>query len=228
MTAMPCAVSSRMIRNRLPTSSWASTALGSSMMISRASCDSARAMLTICLPAAGSDRTIRPAGSRAWPSRPRISRGLACHRAPADEAEPARLVAEEHVLRHRQVVDQVEFLVDGGDAGLHRGLRVGEADRLAEPLDLPGVGLVRAGEHLDQRGLAGAVLAEQAVHLAGPHLQLHAVERAYAGEGLHHVGEPQNDIVAARRSRLGSFAGMDCSVMTPPRRRRRWRAPRRR
>ena len=39
-------------------------------------------------------------------------------------------------------------------------------------LDAALVGLVHAGEHLDQRGLAGAVLAEQAVHLAGPDLEL--------------------------------------------------------
>ena len=55
------------------------------------------------------------------------------------------------------------------------------------------VGLVHPGEHLDQGGLAGAVLAEQAVHLAGPDLQLDAVERAYAGERLDDVGEPQHD-----------------------------------
>ena len=59
-----------------------------------------------------------------------------------------------------------------------------ERDLLAAPLDRALVGLVDAGQHLDQRGLAGAVLAEQAVHLAGAHLQVHPVERAHAGELL--------------------------------------------
>jgi hypothetical protein len=47
------------------------------------------------------------------------------------------------------------------------GLRGAERDRLARQRDLARVRPVRAGQHLDQRRLAGAVLAEQAVHLAG-------------------------------------------------------------
>ena len=58
----------------------------------------------------------------------------------------------------------------------------------------PRVRLVHPGEHLDQGGLAGAVLPEQAVHLAGADLQLHAVQRPYAGEGLDHVGQAQDDL----------------------------------
>ncbi len=50
--------------------------------------------------------------------------------------------------------------------------------------DLAGVGLVGAGQHLDQGGLAGAVLAEQAVHLAGRDVEVDAVQRADAGELL--------------------------------------------
>ena len=43
---------------------------------------------------------------------------------------------------------------------------------------------VRAGENLDQRGLSGAVLSQQAVHLAGPDPQVHPVECAHARENL--------------------------------------------
>jgi hypothetical protein len=46
-----------MTRNRLATSSWASAAEGSSITISRASYESARAMLTICRAAADSRPT---------------------------------------------------------------------------------------------------------------------------------------------------------------------------
>src|SRR5690606_34511599 len=50
--------------------------------------------------------------------------------------------------------------------------------------DPAGVGRVGAGEHLDQRALAGAVLAQQHVHLATAQIEVHAVERDHAGEGL--------------------------------------------
>ena len=59
MIAMPCAVSSSTTRKRFFTSSESSTALGSSMMMSFVSCESARAMLTICLFAAESVPTSR-------------------------------------------------------------------------------------------------------------------------------------------------------------------------
>jgi len=46
------------------------------------------------------------------------------------------------------------------------------------------VGLVHAAEDLDQRRLAGTVLADERVHLAGVQLQRDVVESADAGEGL--------------------------------------------
>lgn len=58
----------------------------------------------------------------------------------------------------------------------------------------PESGPVHPGQHLDQGGLAGAVLPEQAVHLTGAHLQLHPVQGPYAREGLHHVGEAQHHL----------------------------------
>src|SRR6185437_12081839 len=94
----------------------------------------------------------------------------AAHSLAPDEATALRLVAEEDVVGDAESVDEVELLVDGRDAGLHRLLRAAERDRLAEPLALPGVRGVRTGQDLDERGLAGPVLAEQAVHLAGPDL----------------------------------------------------------
>ena len=44
------------------------------------------------------------------------------------------------------------------------------------PEHLAGVDAVGAGEHLDERRLAGAVLPEQAVHLAGAHREVDAVQ----------------------------------------------------
>ena len=61
---------------------------------------------------------------------------------------------------------------------------VGLASRTGRAVEqhLARVGLVGAGEHLDQGGLAGAVLAEQAVHLPRVHVEVDAVEGAHAGE----------------------------------------------
>ena len=107
------------------------------------------------------------------------------------------LVAEEDVLGDGQALDQVELLVDGGDA--ERPWRPAGGDsgrRLAVPRDPALVGLVDAGEHLDQGRLAGAVLAEQAVHLAGAHVEVDAAEGPDAGEALDDAGASP---AAARR-----------------------------
>ena len=61
---------------------------------------------------------------------------------------------------------------------------MGDGDGPTVDEDLALVGLVRTGEDLDQRRLAGAVLAEQAVHLAGTDLEVDAVEGPGAGELL--------------------------------------------
>jgi hypothetical protein len=113
-----------------------------------------------------------------------------------DEAEAAGLVAEERILRDRQLLDEIQLLVDRRYAGPHRGLRIGERGRLPPPLDVAGVWPVRPGQNLDQRGLAGAVLPEQAVHLARAHLELDAVQRPYTRERLDDVREPQDHVVS--------------------------------
>ena len=65
----------------------------------------------------------------------------------------------------RQVLDEVELLVDRRDAALERRRRVAGRQRLAHEEDLAAGRLDRAGDALDQRRLAGAVGPEQAVHL---------------------------------------------------------------
>ena len=61
----------------------------------------------------------------------------------------------------------------------------------APPQYLTGVGTMHAGKHLDQRRLAGAVLAEQRVHLAGAERRLHRVEREGTAEPLGHAANLQ-------------------------------------
>src|SRR5688572_19929717 len=87
---------------------------------------------------------------------------------PGDPTDAA-LVTEVDVLRDGESVDQVELLVDRGNAELHGRQRSGEPDLVAPPGDGPLVRLVGASKDLDQGGLAGAILSEQGVHLARPH-----------------------------------------------------------
>ena len=74
-------------------------------------------------------------------------------------------------------------------------LRTLELDRLTVEVDLPGVLLVGAGEALDQRGLAGAVVTDDRQHLAPVEVEVDAVEADDAAEG--------DDQVTRRQDRLG-------------------------
>jgi hypothetical protein len=71
---------------------------------------------------------------------------------------------------------EVELLVHRGDADAQGGVRTCKRDRLAVEQDLAGVGAVDAGQELDQRRLAGSVLPEQDVNLAGPHVEVHVCQ----------------------------------------------------
>ena len=108
------------------------------------------------------------------------------HAVPVDDAEPRRLVAEEDVLGDRQERDQRELLVDDDDSD---ALAVGDVPELAEPalvVDLALVGAVGIdpAQHLHQRRLPGAVLADQGVDLGGLDRQVDVGERLDAGECL--------------------------------------------
>ena len=83
-------------------------------------------------------------------------------------SEPAELllVAEHDVLGDREDGDEHEVLVHHADAGAHGVAGSCERLRGAVEQDLALVGLVQAVEHVHERGLARAVLAQQAVDLA--------------------------------------------------------------
>ncbi|GMA85742.1 hypothetical protein GCM10025868_09920 [Angustibacter aerolatus] len=68
------------------------------------------------------------------------------------------------------------LLVDERQSQVVRRLGRAQGHRGAVDQHLPLVGDVRAGEHLDERRLAGAVRADQTVHLARP-------------EGGRHLGQ---------------------------------------
>ena len=123
---------------------------------------------------------------------------LAAHRTPVDRPESAtRRMADEDVLGDRQVREESRLLVDYGDAqrpGLGRTL---QRDLLTVEQQRAGVGLMDAGQDLDERALAGAVLADQPMDLARPQLERDVVERLGRVEPLRDADERR----AARRAR---------------------------
>ena len=159
---------SRSRSTRLSTSAvWAtpSAAVGSSRMMIFGSPSSDRAIATVWRWPPDSEATgMRTVGIFAESCaqqlpRPDLHRHLV-------EPQPAELLAEEQVLDDVEVLAQGEVLEHGGDPEL-RGRRPGrDGHLLASEGDGAGVGRVHAGEHLDQRRLAGAVVADDGDHLA--------------------------------------------------------------
>ena len=98
--------------------------------------------------------------------------------------EPGLLMAEHDVLGDGEDGDEHEVLVHHADAGGHRVAGAGEVlDDVVEQ-DLALVGLVQPVEHVHQRRLAGAVLTEQGVDLAGLHGEVDVVVRDQRAEPL--------------------------------------------
>ena len=108
--------------------------------------------------------------------------GAPVGRPPVDAPAAARLVPEHHVLAHREVGAEVHLLVHGGDAGVLRVGRAGEALLVTADADGAGIHRIDPGESLDEARLAGAVLAHERVHLTGPEREVDVVEREDAGE----------------------------------------------
>ena len=104
--------------------------------------------------------------------------------APGDQAKPARLPAEGQVFRHRHRRYEIDFLIDRSDAERTRLPRSADLDRVAVEANLAPVPAQGAGHDLDQRRLAGAVLAHQRVDLAGIDPEIDALERPNARKGL--------------------------------------------
>ena len=87
---------------------------------------------------------------------------------PIDQPESIqRFAAEIQVFGRGQTRQQIQILMNHGDAGGNRLSWVGEANFGSVQLDRAArISLINAGHDLHQRGLAGAVLAHQRHHLA--------------------------------------------------------------
>ena len=94
------------------------------------------------------------------------------------------LLAHPDVVRGREHLHQLEVLMDHADPqalGLLGGV---DGHGLALHEDLASVGLVNAGEHIHQRSLARAVLAQQRQDLAPAQGQVYILVGHHASEGL--------------------------------------------
>src|SRR5206468_3640903 len=104
-----------------------------------------------------------------------------------------------------------------------RVLRRREGDGLAVQEDLPGVGLVEPVEDVHQRRLAGAVLAEERMHLAGGELEGDMVVGDDARELLGDPAQLQDEVLRHRAILTRRTAGVGCPTPSyePLRERRR-------
>src|SRR5271166_1198742 len=98
-----------------------------------------------------------------------------------------QLAVQEHVVVDAEPVDQRQILIDAFDAERAGLIDRAELHRPALDEHLPGIGLVIAGQDLDQGRFAGAVVAEDAERLAPRHLERDARERGDAAKGLHQL-----------------------------------------
>ncbi len=122
---------------------------------------------------------------------------------------PVGRQSELQVVDHGQRVEQREVLMHHRHAATPRGIRAVQGDRRAVERDAAGIGLHLAGDHLHQRGLAGAVLAQDRVDLARLHVERDRIvghHRRVAlgdvaqGQARHGVGHGQSLASAARRA----------------------------
>ena len=106
------------------------------------------------------------------------------------------LQAQDDVLRGGEEVHQLEVLVDHADTKVKGILGRGNGHRLVVDVDLPLVGEVDAGEHIHQRGLAAAVLAQQGQDLTFVQIKVHV----FVCNDL--AAEPLGDILHSDRAFL--------------------------
>ena len=143
--------------------------------------------------------------------------GRLLHAALVERDAAAPLTAEEHVLDDVEVVAQREVLVDDLDAEGAGVARRVHGDRAALEEVVARVDGVGAAHALDQRGLAGAVVADERGDLAGLGAEVDALEDVDRPEALEHVAQREDRLVAHRSARsFSSGAGGRDGAGWPP------------
>ena len=104
-----------------------------------------------------------------------------------------------------------QLLVNDRDAELQHPVRVRMAYAAPEQLDRAAVGDIGTRQDLDQRRLAGAVLADQRQHLARRKLQIDRVQRDDAREALGDLAHRED-----RRAFVGFAHAHSRGICMPP------------
>src|SRR3954463_618003 len=158
--------------------------------------------------------------------------GAAVHRGVVEEAELAEqpaardLAAEEEVCRRVELGREREVLVDGLDPERARLERRADRHLAALEEDLARVRRLHAGERLDERRLAGAVVAAERHDLGRVDGEARAAQRADAPEALdeaarleQRLGHGQALLPAGTGMGGGAAAPSNLPAATPARRR---------
>ena len=171
-SALPASRSDRTMPKNSVTSCGVSTAVGSSKMSTLAERNSTLMISTRCWMPTGIS-SMMALGSTLSPCWALIVRHLLARLGEVETVERAhRLDAEHDVFGDREHRHQHEVLMHHADAGADGVAGAVEAGRLAVDEDLALVRPVEAGEHVHQRRLAGAVLAQEAENLARADVRL--------------------------------------------------------
>ena len=127
--------------------------------------------------------------------------GLTAHQGVGQERDRLAdaLAAQKQVLVDRQLVDQRQILKDGVDPALAAIVDRPGRVRLALDPQRAGVGLLEASEDLDQRRLAGAVVAQQTQHLALAQVEADVAQGGGGAEALADMLDAQHVVVGHRR-----------------------------
>ena len=125
---------------------------------------------------------------------------FAMHRVVLNAADPVdRLTAHENVLRDRQIEEQRRLLIDDSNPRV-TGVRGPAQDNLASVHEETShVRLMDAAEDFHQGRLAGPVLPDQRMRLAGVQVKRHIFEGVHAGKRLRRAPQRQRRCPRARR-----------------------------
>src|SRR5688572_4452708 len=99
----------------------------------------------------------------------------------------ARVAPDHYVLERRQVHEQADVLERAADAGGGDLVRLEAGEAAAVEAEAAAVGLVDAGEHVEQRGLARAVRADEAVDLTFANRERDLTQRLDAAEAFRNA-----------------------------------------
>ncbi len=106
------------------------------------------------------------------------------HRTPGNHPQPHRFTTQANIFRHRQVRNQIHFLVNRADADRFGRFGRARIDCLAGAQHRAGIARIDAGQHFDERAFPSAVLPHQGMNFAPADREIDAIQRLHAGKSL--------------------------------------------